>query len=194
MKRKLLLLLSILLPLAITYSQSEAHRIITERMASMHIPGAVFLIARDGRILDEGYYGKANLELDVDVTPKSVFAIDSMSKAYTAAAILFMAEKGLLALDDPIKKYIPEAPDSWEPITIWHLLTHSSGIVEDWSLYDWNTSNELFLKTQTEADFLNIHFEEDLKFAPATDVAYASGTFVLGIAIERFTGQPYSEY
>ncbi len=153
-----------------------------------------FLIAKDGKILDEGYYGKANLEVGADVTEKSVFAIASMSKTYTAAAILLMAEKGLLGLDDSVKKYIPEAPDYWEPITIKHLLTHSSGLVEDWSLYDWNTSNELFLKTQTDADFLKIHFEEALKFKPGTDVSYTSGHFILGIVIERITGEFYGAY
>lgn len=194
MKRSVLIFLVIFLYYSIANSQNEAHRIIKERMNSKNIPGMAFLIAKDGKILDEGYYGKANLELDVEVTKKSVFAIASMSKTYTAAAILLMAEKGLLNLDDSIKKYIPEAPDTWEPITIKHLLTHSSGIVEDWSLYSWNESNELFLKTQTDADFLKIHFEEELKFNPGTDVSYASGHFVLGIVIERITGEFYGAY
>lgn len=163
-------------------------------MESRNIPGIAFLIAKDGKIIDEGYYGKANLELDADITKKSVFAIASMSKTYTAAAILLMAEKGLLRLDDPVNKYIPEAPDSWAPITIKHLLTHSSGLIEDWSLYDWNSSNELFLKTQVDNDFLKIHFEEELKFKPGTDVSYASGHFVLGIVIERITGEYYGTY
>ena len=183
MKRSVFIFIILYLQYSIACSQDEAHRMVKERMASKNIPGMAFLIAKDGKILDEGYYGKANLELDADVTKKSVFAIASMSKTYTAAAVLLMAEKGLLRLDDPVNKYIPEAPDSWKPITIRHLLTHSSGLIEDWSLYDWNVSNELFLKTQTDADFLKIHFEEALQFKPGTDVSYASGHFVLGIVI-----------
>ena len=194
MKRSVLIFLLILLQYSIANCQSEAHRKVKERMESKNIPGIAFLIAKDGKILDEGYYGKANLELNADVTIKSVFAIASMSKTYTAAAILLMAEKGQLELDDSVKKYIPEAPDSWKPITLKHLLTHSSGLIEDWSLYDWNASNELFLKTQTDADFLKIHFKEELKFKPGTDVSYASGHFVLGIVIERITGEFYGEY
>src|SRR5690606_10465890 len=93
MKRSGLIFLLIILQYSIAYSQNEAHRIIKERMESMNIPGMAFLIAKDGKILDEGYYGKANLELDVEVTKKSVFAIASMSKTYTAAAILMMAER-----------------------------------------------------------------------------------------------------
>ncbi len=194
MKRIGLIFLLIFLQYSIAYSQNEAHRIIKERMKSMDIPGIAFLIAKDGKIIDEGYYGKANLELDVEVTEKSVFAIASMSKTYTAAAILLMAENGQLDLDDSIKKYIPEAPDFWKPVTIKHLLTHSSGLVEDWSLYDWNASNELFLKTQTDSDFLKVHFKEELKFKPGTDVSYASGHFILGIVIERITGEFYGAY
>lgn len=194
MKKNILIFLFILLQYTLANSQNQAHRIIKERMESKNVPGLAFLIARNGKIIDEGYFGKANLEMDVDVSKNSVFAIASMSKTYTAAAILLMAEKGQLRLDDPVKKYIPEAPDTWNPITIKHLLTHSSGLVEDWSLYDWNTSNELFLKTQTDNDFLKVHFENELKFEPGTDISYASGHFILGIVIERITGESYGDY
>lgn len=189
-----LIFIVVFLQQCIVNSQEQAHNIINERMVSKNVPGIAFLIAKEGKILDQGYYGKANLELDATVTEKSVFAIASMSKTYTAAAILLMAEKGLFSLDDPIKKYITEVPDSWKSITIKHLLTHSSGIVEDWGLYDWNKSNELFLETQTDADFLKIHFENELKFKPGTDVSYASGPFVLGVLIERITGEFYGKY
>lgn len=194
MKRIVYTFLIIFLHSAIGHSQSEAHQIIAHRMESKNIPGIAFLIAKDEEILEEGYYGKANLELDVAVTKESVFAIASMSKTYMASAILLMAEQGLLHLDDSIKKYIPEAPNYWTPITIKHLLTHSSGLVEDWSLYDWNGSIELFLKTQTNNDFLKVHFKEALKFDPGTDVSYASGHFILGIVIERITGEFYGAY
>ena len=194
MKRSALTFLLIFLQYSIANSQNEAHRIVESRMESKNIPGMAFLIAKDGKILDQGYYGKANLEVDVEVSEKSVFAIASMSKTYTAAAILLMAEQGILSLDHSVKKYIPEAPDTWEPITIKHLLTHSSGLVDDWKLYDWNPSDDLLLKTQTDADFLKIHFEEALKFKPGTDASYSSGPFVLGVIIERVTGHYYGDY
>lgn len=194
MKRSAFILTIILFQYSIANAQGEAHKIIKERMASKNIPGIAFLIAKDGKILDEGYYGKANVEVDADVTRNSVFAIASMSKTYTAAAILLLEENGLLNLDDPIKKYIPEAPDSWKSMTIKHLLMHSSGLIEDWELHDWNKSNEMFLETHTNEEFLKIHFDQVLKFAPGTDNRYASGPFVLGIVIERITGKSYGEY
>jgi len=186
--------LVLLLQGTLAHAQGEAHRIIQERMAAREVPGMAFLIAREGVILDQGYYGKSNVEVDAPVSERSVWAIASMSKTYTAAAVLLMAEQGQLSLDDPIRKYLPEAPETWQPITIRHLLTHSSGMVEDWALYDWKASNELFLRTQTEADYLKVHFQEDLKFPPGTDVAYASGHFLLGVVIERITGEPYASY
>ncbi len=194
MKRSALIFLLIFLQYSIANSQNEAHRIVKSRMESKNIPGMAFLIAKDGKILDQGYYGKANLEVDADVSEKSVFAIASMSKTYIAATILFMAEQGILSLDDSVKKYITEAPDTWEPITIKHLLTHSSGLVDDWKLYDWNPSDDLLLKTQTDADFLKVHFDQELKFKPGTDASYSSGPFVLGVVIERITGQYYGDY
>ena len=153
-----------------------------------------FLIARDGKVLEEGYYGKANLELEADVYEKSVFAIASMSKTYTAAAILIMVERGLLSLDDRIHKYIPEAPDTWKKITIKHLLTHSSGLVDDWALYDWDKSNALFIQSLADSTFLQHLFTQELLFEPGTSHSYSCGPFILGIAIERITGEYYENF
>ena len=195
MKKTALQILLICLLLAIScYAQPEAHRLVKERMKDNNIPGMAFLIAKDGKIIDEGYYGKANIEVDADVHQHSLFAIASMTKTYTAAAILLMAEKGLLKLKDPVTKYIPEAPESWKAITIYQLLTHTSGLIEDWALGDMKFSNELFLKTQTDEAFLKLHFEEPLLFPPGTNTHYSSGPFVLGIVIQRITGRHYSNY
>lgn len=194
MKRSLLFLIILFLQYSIANSQDEAHRIIKESMEAKNIPGIAFLIARDGKILKEGYYGKANLELDVDISENSVFAIASMTKTYTAAAILLLVERGKLRLDDSVRKYIPEAPDSWEAITIKHLLTHSSGLIEDWELNDWNKSNALFLKTQTQEELLQLHFNQELKFKPGTENRYASGPYILGVVIERVSGESYEAY
>ena len=117
-----------------------------------------------------------------------------MTKTFTAVAILMLAEDNILQLDDSVKKYIPEAPDTWNDITIKHLLMHSSGLIEDWELYDWNKSNELFLKTQTNKGFLEVHFNQELTFKPGTNIRYASGHFILGIIIERISGKTFEEF
>jgi CubicO group peptidase (beta-lactamase class C family) len=194
MHRNIYILVAFLLPYLGANSQSEAHRIIKERMDSKNIPGLAFLVAKDGKILDQGYFGKSNLELDVDVTENSVFAIASMSKTFTAAAILLMAEKGMLNLGDPVSKYLPEAPETWNSMTIHHLLTHTSGLVDDWGLYDWNQSIQLFQRLDTDSLFLANLFKQELLFPPGTNHSYSCGPFVLGIIIEKITGAYYEEY
>ena len=176
------------------FAQLSIDEIVKQRIEEKNIPGLAFIVTQNGKILKEGYYGFANLELSVPITEKSVFAIASMSKAYTAAATLLLTEAGLLSLDDSVKKYIPEAPESWAAITIRHLLTHSSGLVDDWGLYSWDESNELFLKTQSDSSFLQHLFDHELKFKPGTSTFYSSGPFVLGVVIERITGKYYGEY
>lgn len=175
-------------------AQNEAHDYIKEMIASRKVPGMAFLVAKNGEVIEEGYYGKANLELNADVDEKSVFAIASMSKTYTAAAILIMAERGLISLDDHIHQYIPEAPDTWKKITIKHLLTHSSGLVDDWALYDWDKSNALFIQSLTDSMFLQHLFSQELRFEPGTNHAYSCGPFVLGVVIERITGEYYEQF
>ncbi|RKN80253.1 serine hydrolase domain-containing protein [Ulvibacterium marinum] len=194
MKRIVFILLTISLQYSTVHAQGMVHQIIKERITSKKIPGMAFLIAKEGKVIEQGYYGKANLETDTDVTNESVFAIASMSKTYTAVAILLMAEKGLVDLNDTITKYIPEAPDSWGLITIKHLLTHTSGLVDDWALYDWNKSNQLFLQTQTGGLFLKHLFAQELLFKPGSSYSYSCGPFVLGLIIERVTGEHYGQF
>ncbi len=175
-------------------AQQDVHTIVKEIMQKKDIPGAAFLVAKDGEIIDEGYYGLANMELGVPVSENSVFAIASMSKTFTATAVLLLQEEGKLKLSDRVVEYIPEAPDSWNKITLKHLLTHSAGIVDDWDLFTWQKSNEHFIQSQTDSIFLNVLFKQELLFEPGTDTHYACGPFVLGVIIERITGAYYGEY
>ena len=178
----------------IALSQSNIASILKERMQQKDIPGAAFIIAKNGKILEQGYFGKANIELRVPVSEESVFAIASMSKTYTATAILMLQEEGKLMLSDPVKKYIPEAPDTWNGITLKHLLTHSSGIVDDWDLFTWQKSNEYFIQSQNDSAFLEVLFRQDLLFEPGTNTHYSCGPFVLGVVIERITSEYYGAY
>lgn len=176
------------------WGQGNVSQIVAQRIEEKKIPGFAYIVARNGKIVEEEYHGVANLELNVPLTEKSVFAIASMSKVYTAAAILLLAEQQQLSLHDPVTQYIPEAPESWNAITIKQLLTHSSGLVDDWDLYSWDKSNELFLTAQTDSLILKHLFETKLRFKPGTDVRYSCGPFVLGVVIERITGEYYEEY
>ena len=84
-------------------------------------------------------YGSANLEWDIPNTPATKFRLGSITKQFTAASILLLEERGKLKLDDPVKKYLPDAPAAWDKITIFNLLTHTSGIPNFTSLPDYKT-------------------------------------------------------
>ena len=178
----------------VCFAQQTVDQIVDNRINEKNIPGFAFIISKNGEIVEEGYRGLSNVELGTPVTEKSVFAIASMSKTFTAAATLLLTEAGLLSLDDKVKTYIPEAPESWNSITIKHLMTHSSGLVDDWELYSWDESNEFFLRTQNDSLFLKHLFDRELIFEPGTSVRYSCGPFVLGVVIERITGKFYGDY
>ena len=100
-------------------------------------PGCAVGISRNGTILYEHGYGMANLELRVPITPDTVFAVASISKSFTAMSVLLAAERGFLSLDDDVQKYIPEWADRDDHITIRHLLTHTSGLRDAFTLLGW---------------------------------------------------------
>src|SRR5688572_4064698 len=121
-------LASLLLP-ALAFAQDVARMdaLVSARVADKSFMGAV-LVARDDQVILSKGYGFANLEWNVPNTPTTKFRLGSITKQFTAAAILLLAEQGKLSLDDPLKKHWPSTPPAWDAVTIFHLLTHSSGI------------------------------------------------------------------
>ncbi len=148
-------------------------------------------VARDGKTLFSKSYGYANPEWKVANTPDTRFRIGSLTKQFTAAAILILEERGQLKVEDPLKKYFPNIPESWNGITIHHLLTHTSGIEtytrarRAWPYYQPFDVNKL------------IEFEgpTPLLFQPGTDYLYDnSGYYLLGGIIEKVSGQTYEKF
>src|SRR5689334_21019715 len=119
----LLLILS-----AACWAQSDPvprmEQIIQSHLADHSFMGTV-LVARDGKTLLDKGYGFANLEWQVPNTPTTKFRIGSITKQFTAASILLLEERGKLKIDDPVKKYMPDAPAAWDKVTVFHLLTHT---------------------------------------------------------------------
>ena len=91
-------------------------------------PGVSVAVSQNGKIVFERALGMASLELGVPVTPASVFQAASISKQFTAASIMLLAQQGKLSIDDPIQKYLPEFPDYGTPLTLRHLLSHTGGL------------------------------------------------------------------
>lgn len=154
-------------------------------------PGGAFLIAKDGKPIYQKAFGKANVELDVDLTPESVFQIGSMTKQFTAAAVLMLDEQGKLKVNDPISKYIVDYP-AGEKITIHHLLTHTSGIKDFTKM---KSLREIAQKEMTPKMMVDFFKNEPIDFAPGEKFDYNnSGYVVLGYIIELVSGETYEDF
>lgn len=158
-------------------------------------PGAVgfsLAIARGDRIILSKAYGKADLENAVPATEDSVFRIASVTKQFTAAAILHLAEQHKLALDDDIARYV-SFPTPHATITVRHLLSHTSGIKNYTDLpdfFDTVAPRDLFSK-----EVLDLVRGQPLDFEPGTKWAYSNTNYhLLGMIIEKVSGAPYAEY
>lgn len=154
-------------------------------------PGAALLVAREGKILLEKAYGLASVEHHVPVTPETKFRIGSISKQFTAAAILKLAEEGKLNVQDKLSKFIPDYPRGDE-VTIHHLLTHTSGIHSF-------TSKPEFIQSVTVGanaeDHIKSFKNDPYDFDPGQRWLYNnSGYFLLGYIIEKMSGDSYGDY
>ncbi|MGH7526956.1 MAG: serine hydrolase domain-containing protein [Gemmatimonadales bacterium] len=152
-------------------------------------PGCAPGVYRDGRIGYAKAYGSANLELGAPLTPASVFDIGSTSKQFTAMSVLLLARDGKLALDDDVRRYLPSLPEYGAPITIRHLLYHTSGIRDYTTLLA--LAGEPTQNWTTDDDALELIVRQRaLNFAPGSEWQYSnSGYFLLSLVVKRVSGQ-----
>lgn len=154
--------------------------------------GAI-LVARNGRPIIDTAYGMANYELDVPNTPATVYPIASLTKQFTAAAILQLQEQGKLKVGDPVCNYLDDCPTAWRSITLHQLLTHTSGIPNYSSLPEWD--EVVGRKTYRRFELVDLFRDLPLQFAPGEQFRYSnSGYVLLGLVIERASGQRYGAY
>src|SRR5215831_6006600 len=150
------------------------------------------LVAEDGKVLLDKGYGFANLEWQVPNTPTTKFRLGSITKQFTAASVLLLEERGKLKTDDPVKKYMPDAPVAWDKITIFHLLTHTSGIPNFTGFPDYATRQ---LQAMTPQQLVDWFRDKPLEFDPGTKWNYSnSGYVLLGYLIEKISGQSYADF
>ena len=156
-------------------------------------PGATAIVVRDGRVLLRKGYGLANVELNVAMRPDMVMALASLSKSFTAAGILELAEQGKLSLQDDIRRFLPAYPERGATITIEHLLTHTSGVC---GLAE---TSDLRAAAVQDAKVIDVigDWVKDLPpdSAPGEKWAYSNwGYMLLGAIIEQASGQRYAEF
>ena len=142
-------------------------------------PGATAIVVKDGEVLFQGARGMADLELGVPLTSDHVFRLGSITKQFTAAAIMLLEQQGKLTVDDPITTYLPDYPTNGYEITIEHLLTHTSGIFSYTSIPGYMMGNEIRADLSTE-EIVELHpasmtryfiteVEAEIDFVPGDD-------------------------
>jgi CubicO group peptidase (beta-lactamase class C family) len=165
-------------------------------------PGASLAIIKDGKIIYKRGYGMANLEHNIPLTPTSVFRIGSTSKQFTASCIAILALQGKISLDDDIRKYIPELQKQEKPVTIRHMVHHTSGIRDYLTL-----SSIAALPLSSIAALPDDHFytpedsvemlsrQKGLNFLPGEEHLYSnSGYFLLGEIVKRVSGKSLNDF
>lgn len=157
-------------------------------------PGAALGIFKDGRIIYARGYGMANLEYNIPITSQSVFRVGSVSKQFTAMCIALLAEQGKISLDDDIRKYLPEMPEFDTPVTIRHMIHHTSGVRGYLILQGLaGRSGGYFYTSQDVVDLFSR--QKELNFKPGDEYSYSnSGYFLLAEIVARVSGMKTSEF
>lgn len=158
-------------------------------------PGCALAVIQNGRIIFKKGYGLANLDHDVKITPETVFRIGSISKQFTAACIQILHKEGKLSLDDNIRKYVPEMSEYDWPITIRHLIHHTSGIREYELLQYFRGEHSNQAEHNNEDIIELIARQKGLEFRPGDEFSYCnSGYTLLAAIVERISGLPLSQF
>ncbi len=158
-------------------------------------PGCAVGVEVDGRTVLEKGFGMADLERGVPNRGDTIFEAGSVSKQFTAAAVLLLARDGKLSLDDQVRKYVPELPDYGTPLTIRHMLTHTSG------LRDWGSVEGIAGWPRTSREYTHAHVieilsrQQSLNFTPGTRWSYSNSGFNLAaIIVSRVSGMSFAEF
>ena len=167
---------------------NEVGDYIKAEMTRQRIPGLSLAVVRNGNtILAEGY-GLANVELNVPVKADTVFKIGSVSKQFLATGIMLLVQQGKVGLDDKVSKYLEGTPETWNAISIRHLLTHTSGLVREAPGFD-------PLKIQRDADVIKTAYTLPLRFQPGEKWEYCNvGYFILAEIIRKTSGKPWEDF
>lgn len=163
-------------------------RFVEAEMRRQGIPGLSLAVVQDGKLVKSLGFGLANVEHNVPTTAHTIFQSGSVGKQFTATAIMMLVEDGRVRLDEPVSKYLAEAPPHWQGITIRHLLTHTSGTSGYPKDFD-------FRRDYSEEELVRRLAEVPLAFQPGSDWRYSNvGYVILGALVGKVTGNFYGDF
>jgi D-alanyl-D-alanine carboxypeptidase len=172
-------------------TQGAIDECVNREMESQRIPGLSLAVVRAGKLLQAKGYGKASLELDAPATASTLYGLGSISKQFTATAIMLLVEAGNLNLDDRLTNYFGWLPPEWSEVTVRHLLTHTSGIAHE----DWKGGIVEFDRFEhVQEEVVKTAFKPMLA-KPGEKYLYSNmGYRLLGMLIEKVSGQSYWDF
>lgn len=200
MKKHVYIFLHCLFVTSVSFAQVSSGNQLTKSIDSLvapqfagNQPGISIIIAKKGQIVYEKAFGSANVELNTPMQPDNVFRIGSITKQFTAVAILQLVEQGKISLQDSVQKYIKDFPSKGSTITIENLLTHTSGIVDYTSKDD---PDPFIERRDFTPEFLINYFKNDpLQFRPGSKYNYSNSNYLLlGYIIQLVSGESYHQY
>ena len=161
------------------------------QMVRQHVPGLALAVVQNGRVVAEKGYGLADVERGVPVTPETVFEIGSITKQFTATAILMLVEQGKVRLDDRITRALPGLPDAWHAVTVRQLLSHTSGIPDFEAILGYGA----YRNVMTSAQIIALAAGRGLEFTPGTRWNYSNtGYYLLTMLLEKASGETYAQF
>ena len=189
-----LLLLGLLVSTGVAMADDAARQAAIDRLMQRYdgdVPGASLLVLKDGRALVRRGYGRADLENGVAAGADTNYRLASVSKQFTAAAVLLLAQDGALSIDDPVKRWLPSLPPVADAITLRHLLAHTSGVLDYEDLMGASWQGQI-----RDAGVLALLEREDrLYFAPGSLYRYSnSGYALLALVVERASGMDFPAF
>ena len=183
-----LLLTSFLLPLTTIAQLDSVDAFIASQMKQQGIMGLSIGIVKNGKVVMAKGYGQANIELNVPATEETVYKIGSVSKQFVAVGVMKLVQEGKIKVSDPVKKFIKNAPSTWNAITIRHLLNHTSGLPSDPPGFDG-------MKDLADSIYIKAAFADSLAFPTGSKYEYSNfGYFILADIIRISSGMSFPQY
>lgn len=165
---------------------------VRKRQKDAHVPGIAIAVLKDGKVVRKQGYGFADLEHKARVTTDTAYQLASVTKQFTAAAIMMLVEDGKLRLDDKASQYLTDLPAAWNEVTIRQLLNHTSGIKSYTNMPDFGKTAR---KDFSHREILALVAKEPLEFGPGSGWNYNNtGFFLLGMVIEKLSGKSYNDF